>query len=139
MEKIYGFESGKGWEKQIWHRFLKNVENSNRNNRTAEFLDSILTESEKKFISKRLAALSLIKSGKSYKEIGKILWVSPCTISAISKIVNDLENYQSNREYRAKRKNEKRKGLRGLPPSTILDYWANLPMPSKTIKGKRKF
>ncbi len=132
MKKIDGFESGKGWEEKIWRGFLENVENANHKYKTEAFLDNILTKSEKRFISKRLAALSLIRAGKSYKEIGRILWISPCTISALKKIVNETTNYQSNREYSVKKRNEKSERRRKIPPSTILDYWANLPLPSKT-------
>lgn len=48
-------------------------------------LDSLLAEDERKMILRRLAIMALIKQGAAYREIGKILWVSPATISAIKK------------------------------------------------------
>ncbi len=127
----------KGWEEKIWKKFLEDVENAEHKHKAAQFLDGILTASEKKFISKRLAALSLIKSGKSYTEIGKILWISPSTVSGLKKSIFDA-SYQSNRDRSANGKNERSKKIQELPSSTILDYWANLPLPSKTIKKRRR-
>ncbi len=137
--KIMGFEHGKGWEEKIWQNFLENIESSGYKHKTAEFLDDILSPNEKKIIAKRLAALSLIESGKSYKEIGKILWISPSTISALRKTILEAKKYRSSRYYSAMSRSDKGKKIPGLPPSTILDYWASLSLPSKTRKGRRKF
>ena len=136
MGKINRTRTGveRGLEEDVWRKFLENIESAERKYETARFLDSILTANEKKFISKRLAALSLIKSGRSYKEIGRILRVSPSTVSGIKKSVDGA--YQSNRYRAMLGKNEKIKRTKRIPASTILDYWANLPLPSKT--GKRK-
>ena len=136
MRKYKRSEIGinKGLEENVWLNFLENVENAGHKHKTAKFLDSILTVNEKKLISKRLVALALIKSGESYREIGRELWISPSTVSGIKKSIDGA--YQSSR-YRAMRgKNEKIKRTRGIPESTILDYWAGLPFPSKT--GKRR-
>ncbi|HUX35603.1 MAG TPA: Trp family transcriptional regulator [Candidatus Paceibacterota bacterium] len=137
MGKINEFKAGEEWEKKIWHKFLENVENSKGDRKISWFLDNILTENEKKFISKRLAALSLIESGKSYKEIGRILWISPCTISAIKKVAKRTSGYFSNREYRIKNKNKKNINSIKSPPYTILNYWADLPLPSKSKRQRR--
>ncbi len=142
MDKFIGFEPGTGkvWEEKIWKKFLEEIEDSGSRRETSKFLDSILTENEKKIISKRLVALALVRSGKSYREIGRLLWISPCTISALSKVINEIESYQSDRQFRTKRKSERRKRLKELPSPTILDYWASLPLPSKSgfRKNKRK-
>ncbi|MDP3948705.1 MAG: Trp family transcriptional regulator [bacterium] len=134
MRKINRPNTGieKGLEENIWRKFLENVENAGHKHETAKFLDSILTANEKKLISKRLAALALIKSEKSYREIGRILWISPSTVSGLKKSIRGI--YQSNRYRATKSKNEKRKSMGGIPASTILDYWANLSLPSRTRK-----
>lgn len=140
MDKIGGseFVNGKGWEEKIWKKFLEDIEDAGHDHKTAKFLDNILTTSEKKIISKRLAALVLIKSGKSYRDIGKMLWISPATVSALKKSVCGESYYQSSRFYAEKSKSEKAKKIKKVPSPTILDYWANLPLPSKTRKRGKK-
>ncbi len=119
------------WEADIWTKFLKKIEEANLKKEIAELLDNLLSSNEKILISKRLAAIVLIKEGKSYKEIGKILWISPGTVSAIKKSVYLSANYKSNRYYSGINKKEKIKRMKGIPPETIFDYWARLPIPKK--------
>ena len=126
-------------EENIWWSFLEVVERQSSKGKTAKFLDTFLSANEKKLISKRLAALVLIKSGKSYKEVGKILWMSPGTISALKKSVYGENVYQSNRHYSQKSKDEKMKRFKGLPEKTIFDYWLNFPFPSGRGKGRWKY
>ncbi len=68
-------------ENYFWREFSKNVEKSSPE-MTVKILNSLLSEDEKGMVAKRLAAINLIRSGKSYREIGKILWMSPSTVSA---------------------------------------------------------
>ena len=119
------------WEMNIWSKFLDNIEKVASRKEIAELLGNLLSSNEKILISKRLAAVALIKDGKSYREIGKILWISPGTVSAIKKSVYLLANYKSSRYYSGINKKEKIKRMRGIPPETIFDYWARLPIPKK--------
>lgn len=123
----------------IWSKFLDDIEKVGSKKEIAELLDNLLSPNEKILISKRLAAVALIKSGKSYREIGRVLWVSPGTISAIKKSIYLPVNYKSNRYYYGKNKSEKIKKMKGIPPETIFDHWARLPMPKKSYAIKRKF
>jgi len=127
------------WQTDIWRKFLDNLEGADSKKEIAELLDNLLSVNEKMLISKRLATMALIKSGKSYKEIGRILWISPSTVSAIKKSVHQKTSYKSNRHYAATSKDEKRKNMKALPPQTIFDYWLNLPLPKKTGRGRWKF
>ncbi|MBI4117365.1 MAG: hypothetical protein HY451_01650 [Parcubacteria group bacterium] len=139
MEKVAKFKSRKEWERGIWRNFLANIERAESKREIVKLLDNLLSVREKRFISKRMTALALINAGKSYKEIGKILWISPSTVSALKKSVYGNSGYQSNRYYAEKSRNEKRKNMKGLPPQTIFDYWLNFPFPKKTGRGRWKF
>ncbi len=139
MKKISQFKSRKEWENCLWAKFLENTKKLKSEKKLNVFLDNLFTASEKKLIVKRLAALALVKAGKSYKEIEQILWISPSPISALKKCVYQNDGYFSNRYYAAKSSSEKRKKIKGLPPRTIFDYWLNMPMPTKTGRGRWKF
>ena len=139
MRKISEFNSRKEWEDFIWSKFLESAERAKDDRKLKIFLDGLLSTSEKRLIVKRLAALNLIKAGKTYKEIGEILWISPNTLSALKKSILNQSAYLSARHYYKIAKNKKEGKIKGLPPQTIFDYWLNLPMPTKTGKGRWKF
>ena len=139
MEEGLKSRSRKEWSEDSWRGFLNSVEKADSKKRVTELLDTILSDSEKKLISKRLAALRLIEAGVSYKAIGRKLWMSPSTVSALKKIMYKPAPYQSSRYYATRSRNEKRKNMKGVPPRSILDYWLNFPLPSKTGKGRWRF
>lgn len=139
MNKISNFSSRKALEKYLWLRFLASAEKSKSPKSFRSILEILLTSAEKKDVAKRLAALTLLKEGKSYKEISRILWISPATISALKKSLMEQSGYRSGRYYSEKSNKGKRKKMKGLPPLTILDYWLNLPWPKKTGRGRWKF
>lgn len=122
----------------LWLKFLENVKNS-KPETTAKIFNSLLSVDEKEVIAKRLAAINLIREGKSYKEIGKILWMSPSTISAIKKSIIDAAGYQSGDFYANQSKKEKERKIKPLPERTIFDYWANFPFPESRGKGRWKY
>lgn len=80
MKELSKFKSRKEWEKFIWGKFLKSIKDIDSNKGLGKLLDSVLSENEKRLIIKRMVAISLIRQGKTYKEIGEILWISPETI-----------------------------------------------------------
>lgn len=139
MEDISQFKSREEWENFIWKKFLEKAQQVDSRKHLKEFLNNILSASEKKLIVKRLVAVALLKERKTYREIGKILWISPGTLSAIKKSLWQNAEYQSERHYNKKSSDEKRKKIKGLPPRTIFDYWLNFPFPTKTGKGRWKF
>ena len=65
MEKIDKFASRKNFEKYLWSKFLEGVEKSKSQKSPKDLLEILLTEAEKKKVAKRLAALALLKEGKS--------------------------------------------------------------------------
>ena len=85
MKNLSEFKSRKEWEEFAWSSFLKKLLIINQEKQLKELLESVLSAKEKKLIINRLIAAALINKGKTYREIGEILWLSPNTISAIKK------------------------------------------------------
>lgn len=142
MKKIYESKPEKELTRReidMWSKFLDNIEKANSKKEIAGLLDNLLSSSKKILISKRLSAKVLIKGGKFHREIGKILWISPGTVSAIKKSIYLPANYKSSRYYCGRNKSEKIKRMKGIPPETIFDYWARLPIPKKSYIVRRRF
>lgn len=59
------------------------------------FLSALLTAREKKQMVGRVMAASLLRQGRSYREIGEATWLSPTTISAVRKSLLAKEGYIS--------------------------------------------
>jgi DNA-binding CsgD family transcriptional regulator len=73
------------WQEILWNNVLTGLLRTKSKRELKEIIESLLTEDEKNMILRRLAATALIRQGKSYKEIGEILWISSASISAIKK------------------------------------------------------
>lgn len=71
------------WHDFLWSKFLDQF--SNTKSKTA--INVIFSPYEKRLITKRLAALALIKSGCGSREICRLLWISRSTITALKKVV----------------------------------------------------
>jgi hypothetical protein len=70
-------------------------------------LQLLLTSHERRDLVRRAAALEGLVSGKSYRQIGEELWLSPQTINVVKKAINE-NNYRSYLE-RSKTERKKRK------------------------------
>ena len=130
VKDIKNFKSRKEWEESMWLDILNVLESKNN---FKEFLNAFLTENEKEMLRNRVLTTVLLKEGRTYREIGNILWISPGTISAIRKGLKN-SNYKSNRSGNSKiskPKNIKEKGR--------MDYWLNFPFPKLTGRGRWDF
>ena len=107
---INKFDSRREWEKYIWSILIKEIIKANSIKEIEKVLDLLLTAHEKKQMIKRASAISLLKQGKSYSEIGEVLWLSPTTISAIRKSLRTKEGYVT-RYMRNKKPEKKQKPL----------------------------
>lgn len=65
----------------MWKRFLEQFSDEG----SREAINSILSDYEKRLITKRLVALALIGEGMSTKKIERVLWLSRTTIGALKK------------------------------------------------------
>jgi len=140
MKNIDKFKSRKNWEEYLWETVLENIARLNTKKELKSFLNSLLSEAEKKNISRRLIVFSLLKQGKTYREIGEILWISPGTIRAIKKSLFDKENYKSKRGIYKEGviKTENLKKMKEIPPETIFDHLAQIKWPRITYMRKIK-
>ena len=117
--KINKFNSRKKWADFVWAKLLSDIKNPTLGN----ILDFLLTSYEKNIIVNRLTALSLIKKGKTYKQIEEELWLSPNTIRSLKIILEDNSNkYQSCRFLRNK-KIQARKTKIKIPESHPIIDW----------------
>ncbi len=95
IPSISKYSSRKEWETRCWNDLVKN----------GTSLQLFTTSHERHDIFMRMVVFERIKSGKSYREIGKELWVSPQTISSIMKFLqkNEYKSYrEGNKEKRGK-------------------------------------
>jgi|SRR3989344_1897722 len=95
MDDILKIKSRKEWVECIWQEFLKSLLKAQSAKHLKNTLENIISAKEKKYIINRLIAISLIAQGKTYREIGEILWLSPNTISAIKKSFLGKSIYRS--------------------------------------------
>jgi len=94
---VSDYPSRKEWEIGCWKHIAK----------TEASLWSFITHYERHNIVMRVAVFQKLVSGKSYREIGRELWVSPQTISSIVKSIKE-KKYRSYIEWsKGKRKSKK--------------------------------
>lgn len=83
---------------ELWDQLASKLAKTTSEKETKRILNHLISDYEKNVILKRLAVLTLVKSGLSYKKISETLWLSPNTISTIKK--NTLGNGSGYRSYR---------------------------------------
>jgi Trp operon repressor len=110
IKSLSGFRSRKEWEEHIWEILTQELAQADAAEKIGQILKLLITESEKKLIINRAVAISMIQQGKSYREIGRLLWLSPTTISALNKSIRQEGRYITSYS-RRKNKEEKRKPL----------------------------
>ncbi|HUX36145.1 MAG TPA: hypothetical protein VMV71_03895 [Candidatus Paceibacterota bacterium] len=84
MPSINDYGSRAEWENDCWHKIAA----------SKDLLELLSTSGERHDLVMRAAAIDAITSGKSYKQIGNELWLSPQTISGIKKALTE-NNYRS--------------------------------------------
>lgn len=93
------FHSRKEWEEFLWRELLRQISRIKSTENLDGFLQCFISKHERNIMLKRLTALMMLKEGKSYREIGRLLWISPSTLSALrrSALLNPA-NYVTRRE-----------------------------------------
>jgi uncharacterized protein YerC len=115
MPLIDKFKSRKELDGYVWNQLVENLAKTLSPRGTESSLTMLTTASERKQITTRAAALELLKQGKSYSEISKVLWLSPTTISAIRKSLRGGKGYVSGYGWG----NTKRKGGWSVYPQPV--------------------
>ena len=90
-----GYATRKEMEAGIWKRLTGELARISSPSEMERALAALTTAYEREQIIKRTFAIKLLKEGKSYNEIGRILWLSPTTISALKKSVRGGAGYVS--------------------------------------------
>ena len=70
-------------KKDVWGQFFKAVKRADSSNELKDIMEALFSDAEKVMIEKRLAIVCLLKDGKSYKEVGRMIDVSSATISFV--------------------------------------------------------
>ena len=99
MPSMNNYSSRKEWEKACWQKMLE----------SKELLSLLVSVHERHDLVMRAVAAESLFAGKSYRQIGKELWLSPQTISGIKKAVNEKE-YKSYLERSKKERKKKQYG-----------------------------
>jgi uncharacterized protein YerC len=91
------YPSRKKWEDACWKNIVK----------SEALLCLLVTPNEKRDFVMRAAILQGLVYGKSYRQIGKELWVSPQTVSGIKKAIEE-KGYKSHLERKKKKQEEEK-------------------------------
>lgn len=87
------------WMEELWNRLLNKLLLAKSKKHLQGLLEKLISEEEKKTILRRIAVMTLVRAGKSYREIGEILWIAHPTISTIKK--NFFSNHKNYKSYLA--------------------------------------
>ena len=105
-KKIFIGRQAEKWQEQLWKKLLYRIAQVHSKEVVEYILKKLLSDHEKRILLKRLAVIALIKSGRSYREISEILWLSPNTVSMIKK--NFFDSTLQHVSYYASRKKKVR-------------------------------
>ena len=120
MNKFFTTEENKKLEEKVWQEFLEKMKQAVSSKNIGGVLEIVLSSYEKKELMRRLAIISFLNEGKTYRKISEILGVSHQTIRAVKKCV--LEN--SSKFYNPYRRKEKK--IKPLPGVSFLDNLAEI-------------
>ena len=99
QKQIIGKSADK-WMEDLWEKLADKIAKTESPKEVRNILENLVSKDEKKMILRRLAILALVTAGKSYQEIGEILWTSSQTISTLKKnALSLIGNYQSYRNF----------------------------------------
>ncbi len=79
------FSPRKAWEEAAWNALMARLHRIASVRAFAETCAMLTTTTERRMMARRAVALSLLREGFSYRAIGRELWNSPHTTSAIKK------------------------------------------------------
>ncbi len=136
VDQLRGKEAEK-WMGVLWDELLTKLTDLKSKKEFQRALESLISDHEKKIILRRLAVNALVRSGKSYRKIGEILWIAPQTISVIKK--NSFNMTASYKSYRSSPRQSKFSGSVKIEKSFSeslfenIDLWdllTNPPRPS---------
>lgn len=112
----------------MWNKFLEKIAGANTVRETGVIINALFSEYEKSIITKRLAALALIRSGVGVRDISRALWMSTGTIGVLKKnFFGDQKAYKSQRSLKATKK-ESPKNILFSKKSWMDDLFGNIDL-----------
>jgi Trp operon repressor len=97
IPSVHSFSSRKAWEEAAWNALVIHIAGRKRSTVAKRLLHIILTPAERNHLLRRAAALTRMEAGISYRDIGKELWLTNQTISAVKKALHE-HSYRSYNE-----------------------------------------
>lgn len=85
VENIKKFGTRKDWKEAAWRTFVRRIAKTKDVRELSYMLAVCVSRPERTRIVRRVMALARLIEGKSYRAIGRELWLAPQTISAIKK------------------------------------------------------
>ena len=104
VPKVSDCASRAHWERAVWQAFIVHLTTLQRSAELASILNILITTRERRVLVQRIAAVHRVLSGKSYREIGEELWLTPQTISAIKKSLHEKQYRSYNERGKTARK-----------------------------------
>ena len=137
-DKIFLSKHRTEWHEFLWNNLLEKLTVTKTKQQTGKIINALFSNYEKSVITKRLAALALIRAGVGTREIMRTLWVSPATISALKKnFFGNPSVYTSQRSFQANKKPEpskiliKKSWLDDIFKDVDFDIWELLTNPPR--------
>lgn len=115
--------TAKDVEKLIWDKILGEFFQVKSLKEIELLFNNLFTSQERETVSRRLAVLSLIKQGLSYRAISQKLWVAPATISTIKKSVLASRGYKSRNEFNQEKDTKKAVSGEKIETNSIFSEW----------------
>ncbi len=109
LPQMNKYSSRKEWEAACWEEILK----------SKELMQLLTTSYERHNLVMRAAVIENLSLGKTYRQIGRELWLSPQTISLVKKAVKE-KNYRS---YLTRSKKERKKKVYSIDRRPIRKKW----------------
>lgn len=113
-------------ESDAWESLIKQISKASSPGQIEEVLATFTTVYQRKQIAKRVAALELLKKGRSYNQISDGLGLSPTIINALKKSMKSGQGYISDYEWVKKEGRKKKwspypkRSRRGLDPKKYI-------------------
>lgn len=98
-DKNFRGRAAEKWMEALWDELLGKLNLIQSKEKLKRVVERLISAKEKKMILRRLAIEALVRSGKSYRQIGEILWISHPTISTVKKNIFNVGNYKSYRKF----------------------------------------
>jgi len=135
MVKYIQTTTTKDLGERAWRDLTARMQKNIGQSKIEKTLTALLSPSEKLELTRRLVIISFLEEGKSYKQISRILGVSPQTISAVKKSFSGAQSVP----YVPYRKKEKK-----YKPAPEISYFDEIDKlfsvwPTKSGKGRWRF